>query len=80
MGLLENARGRPMHVADEKTKSLWMDTRVADAPPLDGDSSADVAIIGAGIAGLSTAYELIARGRSVIVRERPLAAERGSWI
>jgi glycine/D-amino acid oxidase-like deaminating enzyme/nitrite reductase/ring-hydroxylating ferredoxin subunit len=59
-----------VNVADEKTKSLWMDTPVAEAPPLDGDRRADVAIIGSGIAGLSTAYELIDRGRSVIVLDR----------
>jgi len=60
-----------MNVAQERTKSLWMDTPVAaEAVPLSGDQSADVAIIGAGIAGLSTAYELTARGRSVIVIDR----------
>jgi glycine/D-amino acid oxidase-like deaminating enzyme/nitrite reductase/ring-hydroxylating ferredoxin subunit len=47
-----------------------MDTPVADAPPLNGDESADVVVIGSGIAGLSTAYELTARGRSVIVLDR----------
>jgi glycine/D-amino acid oxidase-like deaminating enzyme len=59
-----------MNVAQERTKSLWMDTPVADVAALSGDQSADVAIIGAGIAGLSTAYELTARGRSVIVIDR----------
>jgi glycine/D-amino acid oxidase-like deaminating enzyme/nitrite reductase/ring-hydroxylating ferredoxin subunit len=59
-----------MNVADERTKSLWMSTPVAEAPSLDGDQSADVAVIGSGIAGLSTAYELVARGRSVIVLDR----------
>ena len=59
-----------MNVAQERTKSLWMDTKVADAPALKGDQRADVAIIGAGMAGLSTAYELTARGRSVIVLDR----------
>ena len=59
-----------MNVAQERTKSLWMETRVADAPALAGDHTADVVIIGAGIAGLSTAYELMARGRSVMVIDR----------
>ncbi len=59
-----------MNVAQERTRSLWMGTRVADAPPLSGNHSADVVIIGSGIAGLSTAYELIARGRSVMVIDR----------
>jgi glycine/D-amino acid oxidase-like deaminating enzyme/nitrite reductase/ring-hydroxylating ferredoxin subunit len=59
-----------MNIAGEKTKSLWMDTAVAEAPALDGDQSADVVVIGSGIAGLSTAYELTGRGRSVIVLDR----------
>ena len=56
-----------MNVAAERTRSLWMDTEVADAPVLDDDQTADVVVIGSGIAGLSTAYELAGRGRSVIV-------------
>jgi glycine/D-amino acid oxidase-like deaminating enzyme/nitrite reductase/ring-hydroxylating ferredoxin subunit len=59
-----------MNVAEEKTKSVWMDTVVAEAPALDGDRQADVVVIGSGIAGLSTAYELTGRGRSVIVLDR----------
>jgi glycine/D-amino acid oxidase-like deaminating enzyme len=59
-----------MNVAEEKTKSVWMDTVVAEAPALDGDRQADVLVIGSGIAGLSTAYELTGRGRSVIVLDR----------
>jgi glycine/D-amino acid oxidase-like deaminating enzyme len=41
-----------------------------DAPILTGDESCDVVVIGAGIAGLSTAYELSRFGRSVIVIDR----------
>jgi glycine/D-amino acid oxidase-like deaminating enzyme len=59
-----------MNVSEEKTKSLWMDTAVAEALPLDGEQRADVVVIGSGIAGLSTAYELTGRGRSVIVLDR----------
>jgi glycine/D-amino acid oxidase-like deaminating enzyme/nitrite reductase/ring-hydroxylating ferredoxin subunit len=59
-----------MNVADEDTRSPWMDTEVAEAPSLDGEHSADVVVIGSGIAGLSLAYELTARGRSVIVLDR----------
>jgi glycine/D-amino acid oxidase-like deaminating enzyme/nitrite reductase/ring-hydroxylating ferredoxin subunit len=36
-------------------------------PALSGDSRADVCVIGAGIAGLSTAYMLVCEGRSVLV-------------
>jgi glycine/D-amino acid oxidase-like deaminating enzyme len=59
-----------MNIAEEKTRSLWMGTDVAEASPLDGNLSTDVVVIGSGIAGLSTAYELTARGRSVIVLDR----------
>jgi glycine/D-amino acid oxidase-like deaminating enzyme/nitrite reductase/ring-hydroxylating ferredoxin subunit len=59
-----------MNVAEEQTQSLWMNTAVADAPALDGDRNADVVIIGSGIAGLSVAYELMARGRHVTVLDR----------
>jgi glycine/D-amino acid oxidase-like deaminating enzyme/nitrite reductase/ring-hydroxylating ferredoxin subunit len=59
-----------MNVADERTRSIWMDTRVADAPELSSNENADVVVIGSGIAGLSTAYELATRGCSVIVVDR----------
>jgi glycine/D-amino acid oxidase-like deaminating enzyme/nitrite reductase/ring-hydroxylating ferredoxin subunit len=47
-----------------------MDTKVIDAPALDADQTTEVVIIGSGIAGLSTAYEIAGRGRSVIVVDR----------
>jgi glycine/D-amino acid oxidase-like deaminating enzyme/nitrite reductase/ring-hydroxylating ferredoxin subunit len=59
-----------MNVVQERSYSLWMDTKVADASPLVGEITTDVAVIGAGIAGLSTAYELVARGRSAVVIDR----------
>jgi ribulose 1,5-bisphosphate synthetase/thiazole synthase len=41
------------------SKSLWMDTEVAPGTEvLDGVHECDVAVIGSGIAGISTAYEL----------------------
>jgi glycine/D-amino acid oxidase-like deaminating enzyme/nitrite reductase/ring-hydroxylating ferredoxin subunit len=53
------------------SKSLWADVSVAaGAQPLDGDTRCDVAVIGSGIAGLSTAYELSERGLSVMVIDR----------
>lgn len=39
----------------------------AERPPLDGDARADVAVIGAGYTGLSTALHAAAKGLSVIV-------------
>jgi glycine/D-amino acid oxidase-like deaminating enzyme/nitrite reductase/ring-hydroxylating ferredoxin subunit len=46
----------------------------ASYPPLDEDLDVDVAIIGAGIAGLSTAYFLVQEGRRVAVLEDGLIA------
>ncbi len=48
--------------------TIWGATSaVPRHPPLQGPASADVCVIGAGIAGLSTAYMLLREGRSVIV-------------
>ena len=41
----------------------------APAPPLQGEVDCDVAVVGAGLAGLSAALELAARGLSVTVLE-----------
>ncbi len=59
-----------MNVADERTKSLWMDVAVAAVPALPETQRADVVVVGSGIAGLSAAYELASRGRSIIVLDR----------
>ena len=64
-----------MNTMREQSRSVWMDVEVAsDVAPLSENAKADVAIVGAGIAGLSVAYELALRGRSVIVLDRgPIA-------
>ena len=59
-----------MNVLDEQTRSLWMDVPVAEATSLTRSERADVVVVGSGIAGLSVAYELVSRGRSVIVLDR----------
>lgn len=60
-----------MNAGDEQSQSPWMsELPRVDAPPLLADAQCDVAIIGSGIAGLSTAYELTRSGRSVIVIDR----------
>src|SRR5437016_4875838 len=60
-----------MSVSKERTVSLWMNTEVAPtAKALGGDETADVVIVGSGIAGLSTAYELSRRGMDVVVLDR----------
>jgi glycine/D-amino acid oxidase-like deaminating enzyme/nitrite reductase/ring-hydroxylating ferredoxin subunit len=60
-----------MSVSQERTVSLWMNTEVApEARPLRRTESADTVVIGSGIAGLSTAYELALRGQDVVVLDR----------
>lgn len=59
-----------MNASDERTRSLWMDTVVADVPKLSENLTADAVVIGSGIAGLSTAYELTLRGHRVVVLDR----------
>ena len=51
--------------------SYWLETAPpgAPAPPPSGDLTVDVAVVGAGIAGLSTAWELVRQGREVAVLE-----------
>lgn len=50
------------------TRSIWEETSdVPQRPALSEDKQTDVCIIGAGIAGLTTAYLLAQEGRSVIV-------------
>lgn len=56
-----------MNAVDEQTRSLWMAVARPDAAALTKSETADVAIVGSGIAGLSCAYELASRGRSVVV-------------
>lgn len=53
-----------------KPESYWIESTPPTAyPALDADLSADVAVVGGGIAGLSVAWELITSGRSVAVLE-----------
>jgi glycine/D-amino acid oxidase-like deaminating enzyme/nitrite reductase/ring-hydroxylating ferredoxin subunit len=60
-----------MNASDEQTKSLWMNVEVLpDAPRLAQNLSCDTVVVGAGIAGLSTAYELAVAGHKVVVVDR----------
>jgi glycine/D-amino acid oxidase-like deaminating enzyme/nitrite reductase/ring-hydroxylating ferredoxin subunit len=57
-----------MYSGSGATESLWMDTaEVLSFPPLESDARAHVCIIGAGIAGMTTAYLLTRAGKAVIV-------------
>jgi glycine/D-amino acid oxidase-like deaminating enzyme/nitrite reductase/ring-hydroxylating ferredoxin subunit len=53
----------------ETTTSVWTDTIPPQLDHLDGDQTCDVCVIGAGIAGLTTAYLLSGSGKSVFVLE-----------
>jgi glycine/D-amino acid oxidase-like deaminating enzyme/nitrite reductase/ring-hydroxylating ferredoxin subunit len=57
-----------------RQSSLWLETkmenRAANHPALSADLEVDVAIIGAGITGLTAAYQLAKDGLNVIVLER----------
>ncbi|HEY3218370.1 MAG TPA: FAD-dependent oxidoreductase [Candidatus Limnocylindria bacterium] len=61
--------------------SLWLEgvDRASPAyPPLDGDTTADVAVVGAGIAGVATAYFLAKTGARVVVLDARGVAEAAS--
>jgi len=60
-----------MSNATSRTESIWMATaELPQPPPLTDDLSCDVCVIGAGIAGLTTAYLLAREGRRVLVLEK----------
>ena len=51
--------------------SLWVaETEPLPFPPLEEDASCDLAVVGSGIAGLSSAYEAARFGAKVIVIDR----------
>lgn len=65
------SKGPHVNVGDERSRSLWMDVEVSrGAPALKRDMTADTVVIGSGIAGLSTAYELSGQGQKVVVLDR----------
>jgi glycine/D-amino acid oxidase-like deaminating enzyme/nitrite reductase/ring-hydroxylating ferredoxin subunit len=59
-----------MNAEEERSRSLWMETPNPALPVLRQELQTDVLVIGAGIAGLVTAYELVRAGRRVTVVDR----------
>src|SRR5215210_8031196 len=60
-----------MNASRERTRSIWMDIDVfPEASRLRKDITADTVVVGSGIAGLSTAYELATLGQKVAVLDR----------
>ncbi len=60
-----------MNVGDERTRSVWMDQPgPAARPALTQAVESEAVIVGAGIAGLSIAYELARMGQRVLVLDR----------
>src|SRR5262245_45685655 len=64
-----------MTTASIKTQSVWAESaKMPDFGPLRKNTEADVCVVGAGIAGLTTAYLLTQAGKSVVVLDDgPLA-------
>jgi glycine/D-amino acid oxidase-like deaminating enzyme/nitrite reductase/ring-hydroxylating ferredoxin subunit len=57
-----------MKTVNASTGSVWLDdVELPSPPPLEKNLKTDVCIVGAGIAGLSTAYLLTRAGRKVVV-------------
>jgi glycine/D-amino acid oxidase-like deaminating enzyme len=59
--------------ADQPTRSPWLSQLADEGPPqpLEADASADVAVVGAGIAGVATAFFVLRRtSHSVLLIER----------
>jgi glycine/D-amino acid oxidase-like deaminating enzyme/nitrite reductase/ring-hydroxylating ferredoxin subunit len=56
-----------MNAVNETSRSPWMEAGFYHSAPLASDLQVDVIVVGAGIAGLSTAYEFLRLGRRVAV-------------
>lgn len=63
------------HAQPEQQASVWVaGVDPLDRPPLERDTQTEVCVVGAGIAGLTTAYLLAGAGRAVIVLDdKPIA-------
>ncbi len=59
-----------MNAEQERSRSLWMQQPLPRKPRLNRDIKTGVLVVGAGIAGISTAYELTRQGADVVVVDR----------
>ena len=65
-------------MARHSTDPAWLDPlQSVHSPPLTADVTADVCVIGAGIAGLTTAYRLAGDGKSVVLLDAGSAPGSG---
>lgn len=65
-------------MARHSTEPAWLDPiQSLQFPPLVAATTADVCVIGAGIAGLTTAYQLAKAGKSVVVLEAKSSPDAG---
>lgn len=60
----------PKNVQAERSTSIWMPVPEIPGTPVEDSGPCDLVVIGAGIAGLSVAYEALAKGRRVTVLDR----------
>ncbi|WP_413292906.1 FAD-dependent oxidoreductase [Bdellovibrio sp. HCB185ZH] len=70
-----------MEYVPQRTQSLWQkEISLPALPPLESSLETDVCIVGAGIAGLLCAYELLQQGLRVVVLERgPLEKNQSGY-
>src|SRR5467141_1721480 len=69
---------QPSPSATLRVMSLWLDGAKHVYPPLESETTADVAVVGAGIAGIATAYFLAKGGARVVVLDSRGVAEAAS--
>src|SRR4051812_37191429 len=73
--MMVNKMSSQVKIEAVKNESVWADTvEMPKYPPLQESTLADVCIVGAGIAGMTTAYLLTQAGKSVLILDDgPLA-------
>ena len=70
-GKIEESKEEIKELEKHGTESLWMaDGKVPSFPSLKVNMDADVCIVGGGISGISCAYQLLRKGKSVVVLEK----------